>query len=251
MSAKRTRKTIGANPLDEVGDNEISSSNNDSVKAQPTKKNRASSAKSTQQASQEDAVVKESLNEQASSARHEPSTADELFEAECKEEGDHKRRDLVVLTQSNNRHDKAMRLVKRWAQWSIAAGVVPIPFVDNLAISGVQLKMVHVLCKHYDVKFEKEAVLAIIASLVGGALVTSVTGTITHVVLKSIPYAEQVLQPTLSFATTYSLGYVFVKHFENSGTLKNFRSREMKGYFQDQLQQRKALFKMRKESVVS
>jgi uncharacterized protein (DUF697 family) len=251
MPAKKPRKTIGANPLDEVNDIQVPYSDSDSAKDKPPRKTRAPGAKLAQEASKQDPIEKVSHDEQAPAAQHEPCTADELFEAECKGGYAHKGRDLVPLFTANNRHEKAMHLVKKWSQWSIAAGIVPIPFVDNLAISGVQLKMVHDLCKHYGVKFEKEAVVAIMASLIGGALVTSVTGTITHVVLKSIPYAEQVLQPTLSFATTYSLGYVFVKHFENNGTLKNFRSKEMKGYFQDQLLRNKALFKKRKEQVAS
>ena len=106
--------------------------------------------------------------------------------------------------------------------------------------------MVHDLCGFYVVKFEKEAAIGIIASLVGGAVTTSLTAAVTHAFLKTVPFAEQVFQPTLAFATTYSLGYVFVKHFEEHGTLFDFKSDATRVYFREQLERTKSTFRSRK-----
>jgi uncharacterized protein (DUF697 family) len=225
MAAKKTRKTIGENPLDDV--NQSKSIDPESTK-QP-----------------DDALSAETAGQSV-----EPNTAEELFERECRsQEPFSAQRAVEVSAVINSYNPKAMAIVKSWSQWSVAAGVVPVPLLDTLAISGVQLKMVHELCKFYGVKFEKQAVMGIIVSLVGGAITTSVTDALTHVFLKTIPFAEQVLQPTLAFATTYSLGYVFVKHFEQEGTLKDFKAGAMRGYFREQLERSRVVFKSRKTAT--
>lgn len=295
MATKKPRKTIGNNPLDEIGladaavmnerpktrarlamkkavIDEAPSTASPATKAaasvSPVKSARQSAVRKTAKPAAPAAAASvptpprpesDSINAIGSAApgsarpdsRATPMTAEELFAAECGAAVRSRRRELaVVKSPGDTRHDQAMAIVKNWSQWSVAAGVVPVPLLDTVAISGVQLKMVHALCKHYGVKFEKEAVLAIVASLVGGAVTTSLTDTFTHMVLKSIPFAEQILQPTLSFATTYSLGYVFVKHFENNGTLKDFKAGEMKGFFHDQIENAKSLFSLRKTKAV-
>lgn len=285
MAAKKNRRTIGANPLDELLENQTSdqdqsellnilkkpaaSSEETEKSATPTKRVRRAGtsakrpAKAKEQVNSKETLRDADSRSSAQSAdallhakskeqvQDQHQTAEALFEAECKAGHDFSpRRELVRVAPKNvKRAPAAMAIVKRWSQWSVAAGVVPVPFLDTVAISGVQLKMVHDLCKHYGVEFEKEAVLAIAGSLVGGAITTSVTDAVTHMLLKSVPYAEQVLQPTLSFATTYSLGYVFVKHFEDNGTLKDFKASKMKGYFHEQLEQTKSVFSMRKQKA--
>lgn len=285
MAAKKNRRTIGANPLDELLENQTSdqdqsellnilkkpkaSSEETEKPATAAKRARRSTTAAKRTAKPKEQVfAKETLRDADSRSSQQSAdallhaeskdqvqdqrqTAEALFEAECKTGHDFSpRRELVRLAPKNvKRAPAAMAIVKRWSQWSVAAGVVPVPFLDTVAISGVQLKMVHDLCKYYGVEFEKEAVLAIVGSLVGGAITTSVTDAVTHMLLKSVPYAEQVLQPTLSFATTYSLGYVFVKHFEDNGTLKDFKASKMKGYFHEQLERTKSVFSMRKQKA--
>jgi uncharacterized protein (DUF697 family) len=278
MAAKKTRKTIGDNPLDDVNqsksiDPESNEKPDDAVNfaatserdpkkpiTESTVKRSASSRNSpaqrskakpasTAKASQEMAEQVADLNAEPADQSVEPNTAEELFEREFRSEEPFRQRAVKVSVVINSRNPKAMAIVKNWSQWSVAAGVVPVPLLDTLAISGVQLKMVHDLCKFYGVKFEKQAVIGIIVSLVGGAITTSVTDAVTHAFLKTIPFAEQVLQPTLAFATTYSLGYVFVKHFEEKGTLKDFKIGVMRGYFREQLERSRVVFKSRKTAT--
>lgn len=280
MAGRKPRKTIGNNPLDDIAAVEPASvavkrpaAARSSVKqgrpaatagaaraaSAPPAGNRSRSQAATPQPTPAGKPAEQLASgpsprarpAQASKATSvgegKPATAEALFAAECGSAARSRSRDLVVVpTPKNPRHEQAMAIVKNWSQWSIAAGVVPVPLLDTVAISGVQLKMVHALCKHYGVQFEREAVLAIVGSLVGGAITTSLTDAVTHMVLKSIPFAEQILQPTLSFATTYSLGFVFVKHFENNGTLKDFKPGSMRGVFTEQLEQAKRLFSLRK-----
>lgn len=149
---------------------------------------------------------------------------------------------LARVRITSDRETRAMRVVKTWSQWSVAAGIVPVPLIDIALISGIQIKMIHDLCQIYNIPFEKKSALAVVSGLIGGSLSSGVARVAGEMALKTIPYVEQVLQPTLAYATTYSMGYVFVKHFENTGTLLNFDGSKMNLYFQEQFEKSKKIF---------
>jgi uncharacterized protein (DUF697 family) len=167
------------------------------------------------------------------------SRAEDVFDAELSKEPPCK---LVRVRVTSDRETRAMKIVKTWSQWSVAAGIVPVPLMDVALVSGIQVKMIYDLCKVYDVPFEKKSVLAVASGLVGGSFSAGIARMLGEMALKSIPYVEQVMQPTLSFATTYSMGYVFVKHFESAGTLMNFDASKMNIYFHEQFEKSKKLF---------
>lgn len=133
------------------------------------------------------------------------------------------------------------------SQWATAAGFITIPGVDTLTISGVQLKMVYDLCKIYKVPFKKEAVLAVAGAALGGSLTTTASFGVASFGLSKIPYIGSILsiatQPAISFATTYAVGMIFIKHFESNGTLIDFDLESTKAVFDDQFEKAKALYK--------
>jgi uncharacterized protein (DUF697 family) len=180
----------------------------------------------------------QNINESSDSAQKQPR-AEDVFDAELSQEPPCA---LIRVRITSDRETRAMKVVKTWSQWSVAAGIVPVPLMDVALVSGIQVKMIYDLCQIYNVSFEKKSALAVASGLVGGSLSAGVARMAGEMALKTIPYVEQVLQPTLSFATTYSMGYVFVKHFENSGTLVNFDASKMNLYFQEQFEKSKKLF---------
>jgi len=167
------------------------------------------------------------------------SRAEDVFDAELSKEPPCK---LVRVRVTSDRETRAMKIVKTWSQWSVAAGIVPVPLMDVALVSGIQVKMIYDLCQVYNVPFEKKSALAVASGLVGGSFSAGIARMLGEMALKSIPYVEQVMQPTLSFATTYSMGYVFVKHFESAGTLMNFDATKMNMYFHEQFEKSKKLF---------
>lgn len=200
-------------------------------------------------------VLLDSANHQNSSTKSTQNTnknsdaidnqtrAENVFDAELSQDPP------LILTRvriTSDRETRAMRIIKTWSQWSVAAGIVPVPLVDIALISGIQIKMIYDLCQIYNVPFEKKSALAVVSGLTGGSLSAGVARVAGEMALKTIPYVEQVLQPTLAFATTYSMGYVFVKHFENAGTLLNFDGKKMNMYFQEQFEKSKKLFPKKK-----
>lgn len=133
------------------------------------------------------------------------------------------------------------------SQWAAAAGFITIPGVNTITISGVQLRMLYSLCKIYKVPFKKEAVLAVVSAALGGSITTSVAFSTTSFGLSKIPYVGSVFslvtQPILSYATTYALGALFIKHFENNGNLLNFKLDSTQAIFDEQFEKAKSIYK--------
>lgn len=188
-----------------------------------------------------DAEMKRTAQEttQASEGAAPKRRADEVFEAELCDEP---QKELVHVRVTSDRETRGMKVVKSWSQWSVAAGFVPVPFVDIALVSGIQVKMIYDLCQIYNVPFKKEAALAYASGLVGGSLTAGAAQIVGAMALKAVPYVDHFVQPTFAFATTYAMGYVFVKHFENSGTMASFDSSKMNLYFQEQFEKSKKIF---------
>lgn len=274
--ASRSRKTILSNPLDDIDPQSVSKVSPDkksAAKSKPEKKTPEKktpvkktvkkavkketdpSIESSEALSKFDelaeVVILDAANSQgeaksrAKSTNHSSASSDQqpraedVFDAELSQEPPCA---LIRVRVISDRETRAMKVVKTWSQWSVAAGIVPVPLMDVALVSGIQVKMIYDLCQIYNVPFEKKSALAVASGLVGGSLSAGVARMAGEMALKTIPYVEQVLQPTLAFATTYSMGYVFVKHFENSGTLVNFDAGKMNMYFQEQFEKSKKLF---------
>lgn len=126
----------------------------------------------------------------------------------------------VVLNVST----QADAIVKDYVVYSMGTGFVPIPIVDFVSLIGLQVKMVHSLSKLYDVPFSEKRVRSILYSILGGAIPTIGTGLLSSVV-KFIPIIGQtaggVSMATLAGASTYAIGKIFIKHFENDGNLED------------------------------
>lgn len=140
----------------------------------------------------------------------------------------------------------ALHTVKTWSQWAVLGGLIPTPVVDTVAITGVQIKMIHALCELYKVEFKKEAALAVVSGLVGGTLTTSLAS-MGSMILGHLPVIGSLMkytaQPALSYASTYALGRVFMRHFENNGTMVDIDSKKLAAYFKEQYARGRKMFK--------
>ena len=135
------------------------------------------------------------------------------------------------------RHETASKLVDRFAVWSGVGGLIPLPFVDVLAVGGLQLQMLRRLSQIYDVQFSENRGKAVIASLAGTMIpVTSGMGAASA--LKTVPLlgmiASAFVMPVLSAGATYAIGKAFVQHFESGGTLLDFNPPDYKEFIKAQ-----------------
>jgi uncharacterized protein (DUF697 family) len=137
------------------------------------------------------------------------------------------------------RHETAAKLVDRFSLWSGVGGLIPLPFVDVLAVGGLQLQMLRRLSQLYDVQFSENRGKAVIASLAGTMIpVTSGMGAASA--LKGVPIlgmiASAFVMPVLSAGATYAIGKAFVQHFESGGTLLDFNPPDYKEFIKAQKQ---------------
>ncbi len=143
--------------------------------------------------------------------------------------------------------EKALAIVKTWSQWAALGGTIPAPFVDVALVSSAQVKMLHVLCKHYKIPFEKKLTFTLITALMGGAMPAWLAQTITRAALKSVPVVGSVMsltaEPAMAFAATYAIGRTFIQHFESKGTLVSFSAEKMSETFKRFLHTGQAIFK--------
>jgi uncharacterized protein (DUF697 family) len=141
--------------------------------------------------------------------------------------------------------DSANDLVKKWMWWTMGAGLIPVPFVDLAAVSGVQLKMLSDLSKLYDVKFSENKGKAIIGALLGSVVPNSLAGGGVGSILKLIPLVGTVLggvsMSLFSGAATYAIGHSFIQHFESGGTFLDFDPVKVKDYFNAKFEEGKVV----------
>jgi len=130
---------------------------------------------------------------------------------------------------------EADAIVRKYMNWSFAGGLVPLPVIDMVAVSGVQTKMLVDLAKLYDIPFKANLAKELVGTLLGSTLPSVATGGAFSLGIKAIPVVGTALgvltMPALSVAATYAVGRVFIAHFESGGTLLDFDATKMREHF--------------------
>ncbi len=133
--------------------------------------------------------------------------------------------------------EQAAKLVDRFAIWSGAAGLIPLPIVDLVAVGGLQLQMLRRISQIYDVSFTENRGKALITSLMGAAIPTT-SGLGAAEFLKTIPVFGTIISsfvtPVLAAGATYAIGKVFIQHFSSGGTLLDFNPPDYREFLQGQ-----------------
>ena len=135
------------------------------------------------------------------------------------------------------RQTEAQNIVKNNIITSLASGLVPIPLFDIISLTNIQFHMIQALAEHYEVPVDNIS-RSLITSVISGSIpVITLLG--AGSLLKSIPsigsLAGSGSVSIISGATTYAVGQVFIRHFEQGGTLNDFDSSSAKDYFKEQL----------------
>jgi uncharacterized protein (DUF697 family) len=132
--------------------------------------------------------------------------------------------------------EEAKKLVNRYMWYSGGVGLIPIPMVDFIGVSALQIKLVNDLAKMYNLPFNKEIARSIIATMLAGTA-TGALASGTAQFLRSVPVIGGILGfstiGAYSLATTYAIGHIFIQHFEAGGTLLTFKPEAMKAYFDE------------------
>lgn len=121
----------------------------------------------------------------------------------------------------------AMRIVRRYAAVSAAAGaVIRSPLLDVAALGGVHVSLIRDLTRHYGGEFSEQAARGVVVAI-GASILPGTLGTVAgHKALGLLPFitpgAGLLVMSAASAATSYAVGSIFVRHFEAGGTLASF-----------------------------
>ncbi|MDA1310081.1 MAG: DUF697 domain-containing protein [Proteobacteria bacterium] len=121
-------------------------------------------------------------------------------------------------------HREAKRIISRYAAWSSAGGLIPLPYADIAAVSGIQVRMVMALADLYRAPFSRDMVKAGVASVVGGAAPHAISAGAVSLFFKSLPGVGTIVgmagMAGLSNLSTRILGRLFARHFATGGALQ-------------------------------
>lgn len=124
--------------------------------------------------------------------------------------------------------------IRKHVYGAMALGMVPVPLVDVVGLTALQLNLVNSLSKKYGVDFQSNLVKPVISALVGGVAPVAATPIVASLV-KSIPVigytAGAASLSLLGGAATYAIGRVFANHFAAGGTIHTFDAEAGKAAF--------------------
>lgn len=148
-------------------------------------------------------------------------------------------RSKAGATVDGDRRSSATKVVERFSFWSGVAGLLPIPFVDLAAVAALQIQMLRLISRIYDVPFSENRGKALVAGIAGTIIPVS-TGFGMASVVKSIPIAGTAVgalaTPALAVAATYAIGKVFIQHFASGGTLLDFEPPNYREFISREMQ---------------
>ena len=146
----------------------------------------------------------------------------------------------------------ALKTVKKYVWWSGGAGLIPVPGLDLVAVSGVQLKMLADVSKIYGVPFEKNCGKAAAGSLLGFVVPHTLSCGFTGSVLKTIPLVGPLIgAPSMAFfsgAAAWALGNVFIQHFESGGTFLDFEPERVREYFKEKFAEGRSMMSAKEKA---
>ena len=125
---------------------------------------------------------------------------------------------------------KAQDIVTYYTAQAGVVGVLPVPWVDMLAVGALQLKLIRDLCALYEMPFAEHRAKALLGALFGGLQ----TGLLVGSAAKYIPVFGFLVGAIPAMATTagltYAIGKVFIQHFELGGTLLDLDAAKIRTY---------------------
>jgi uncharacterized protein (DUF697 family) len=137
---------------------------------------------------------------------------------------------------------QAESTINNHALYAAGGGLIPIPIIDFMAVSSIQVDLVQNLCEIYNVNFYKSQGKSSISALVGTSLAS-----LGSSLIKAIPgvgsFLGGVSMSILSGATTYAIGQVFAEHFEKGGTMEDLNVADFSKFYKQKLEEGKRVVK--------
>lgn len=141
-------------------------------------------------------------------------------------------------------------LIKEHVVWSVGAGLVPVPIVDFVAVTAIQVDLIRQLCTLHGVSYDEGTGKVWVGALTGGALAR-----IGASAIKAIPGVGSLLgglsMSVASGASTYAVGQVVKKHLAAGGSMSNLNVEDAKRDYESELENGKRVAKEASEKKSS
>lgn len=146
-------------------------------------------------------------------------------------------------------------LLRKRVYASVALGVVPVPVVDFVGLTAIQIELVRALCKAHGVPFKKRTATAVVSAIAGAAAPVLVAP-LAFSLLKFVPVVGQgiagVTLPVLFGASTYAVGKIVNAHLQDGKTLESIdlaKAKEVAGHYVEEGKKmaRQAASKLKKD----
>ncbi len=128
-------------------------------------------------------------------------------------------------------YHEAICILKNYVIAAMGIGLLPVPIVDFVALSALQMRMIHHLSELYKVPFNDHLGRSILASISGG-FVSSASPRWAASLFKLVPgvgpFYGLVAMSSISGASTYAVGRAFINLFEQGQTLSNLDRAHLK-----------------------
>ena len=149
--------------------------------------------------------------------------------------------DITKKQDMEKRDEQAEGISRKNMLWAAGVGVVPIPIVDIVGVTAVQVKLLSELSSLYELAFRENMVKSIVASLLAGLGTYNLSvGTLGYLV-QSIPVVGPLIglatMPAVAAGLTFAVGKVFVQHFESGGTFLNFDAKAARDQFKSRFEE--------------
>ncbi len=112
------------------------------------------------------------------------------------------------------------QVIRQHVIWSVGAGLVPVPLVDFVAVTAIQVDLIRQLCTLHGVGYEESTGKTWVGALTGGAVAR-----IGASAIKAIPGIGSLIgglsMSIASGASTWAVGQVVQKHLSSGGTMQN------------------------------
>jgi uncharacterized protein (DUF697 family) len=133
---------------------------------------------------------------------------------------------------------KADIVIKNHMLAACAGSIVPVPLLDLAAVTAVQVNMIRKLAAMYGKTFSESPVRNTIVALVGGVGGPWAGAVVGISLAKLIPVvgwaAGVVAMPAVVGASTYAIGHVFLRHFQEGGSIYDISTEKVRGYYKEQ-----------------
>ncbi|HNL06752.1 MAG TPA: DUF697 domain-containing protein [Chitinophagales bacterium] len=146
-----------------------------------------------------------------------------------------------------SKKEQAQKVVQNHMLFAGGAGLVPLPGLDLIAVTAVQIEMLRQLSNLYGKDFSENQIKNYISAITGGLVARAGASA-----LKGIPVVGQLLgsatMAITSSATTYAIGQVFVTHYESGGSNEDFDVETFKKMYEQELKKGKEIAKKQQQA---